>query len=431
MIAAGIGALSCLIWVVMIAAWGRFWRVTTLPECREVQADSAPRVAAVVPARNEADVIGPVVRSLLEQDYQGPLRIFVVDDDSNDDTAGMVAKEIAQKLRRNASGAEAAVETTASIAALEALRHSAPAHQPSSLEPPESSLSSNLAAANQNGHRVTVIPSAPLPAGWTGKMWALAQGVERAAEFSPEYFLFTDADIVHAPDSVASLVAMAEASSLDMISMMVKLRCDSLAERALIPAFVYFFFMLYPPEWVNDRRKKTAAAAGGDILVRADALAKAGGIAAIRGELIDDCALAREIKRNGGIWLGLTNDARSVRSYQGFGGVGRMISRNAFYQLKHSVWLLIGTLLGLGITFLAPPVLVFFGGWAALLGGLAWLLMTLSFWPMVRFYGLSPLWAASLPLVALFYAGATVHSAVQYWMGRGGQWKGRAQDTSA
>lgn len=378
MIAAGIGALSCLIWVVMIAAWGRFWRVTTLPECREVQADSAPRVAAVVPARNEADVIGPVVRSLLAQDYPGTLRIFVVDDHSTDDTAGVVAQ-----------------------------------------------------AARDRGDRVTVIPSAPLPAGWTGKMWALAQGVERAAEFSPEYFLFTDADIVHAPDSVASLVAMAEASSLDMISMMVKLRCDSLAERALIPAFVYFFFMLYPPEWVNDRRKKTAAAAGGDILVRADALAKAGGIAAIRGELIDDCALAREIKRNGGIWLGLTNDARSVRSYQGFGGVGRMISRNAFYQLKHSVWLLIGTLLGLGITFLAPPVLVFFGGWAALLGGLAWLLMTLSFWPMVRFYGLSPLWAASLPLVALFYAGATVHSAVQYWMGRGGQWKGRAQDTSA
>ncbi|MGC2477040.1 MAG: glycosyltransferase [Candidatus Sulfotelmatobacter sp.] len=378
MIAAGIGALSCLIWVVMIAAWGRFWRVMTLPECREVQADSAPRVAAVVPARNEADVIGPVVRSLLEQDYPGPRRIFVVDDHSTDDTAGAVAQ-----------------------------------------------------AARDRSDRVTVIPSAPLPEGWTGKMWALAQGVERAAEFSPEYFLFTDADIVHAPDSVASLVAMAEASSLDMISMMVKLRCDSLAERALIPAFVYFFFMLYPPEWVNDRRKKTAAAAGGDILVRADALAKAGGIAAIRGELIDDCALAREIKRNGGIWLGLTNDARSVRRYQGFGGVGRMISRNAFYQLKHSVWLLIGTLLGLGITFLAPPVLVFFGGWAALLGGLAWLLMTLSFWPMVRFYGLSPLWAASLPLVALFYAGATVHSAVQYWMGRGGQWKGRAQDARA
>jgi hopene-associated glycosyltransferase HpnB len=317
-----------------------------------------------------------VIQSLLEQNYPGPLRIFVIDDHSTDDTSGVVA-----------------------------------------------------AAASGRDDRLTILSADPLPTGWTGKMWALAQGVERAAEFSTEYFLFTDADIVHAPDSVRSLVAMAQASNLDMVSMMVKLRCESLAERALIPAFVFFFFMLYPPAWVNDRQKQTAAAAGGDILVRAEALDRIGGIATIRGELIDDCALAREIKRNGGIWLGLTQNARSIRRYEGFGGVGSMISRNAFYQLRHSVWLLIGTLLSLGITYLAPPVLVFFGGWAAVIGGLAWLLMTLTFWPIVHFYGLSPLWAASLPLVALFYAGATVHSAVQYWMGRGGEWKGRAQDT--
>jgi hopene-associated glycosyltransferase HpnB len=375
MIAAGIGALSCLIWVVMIAAWGHFWRIVTLPEGLKLRTEPAPRVAVVVPARNEADVIGQVIESLLEQDYPGALRIFVVDDHSTDDTASSVVH-----------------------------------------------------AARDRNDRMTIISAAPLPAGWTGKMWALAQGVERATEFSPEYFLFTDADIVHAPGSVTSLVAMAQSGNLDMVSMMVKLRCESLAERALIPAFVFFFFMLYPPAWVNDRQKKTAAAAGGDILVRAEALARIGGIATIRGELIDDCALAREIKRNGGIWLGLTEKARSIRSYEGFGGVGRMISRNAFYQLKHSTWLLIGTLIGLGITFLAPPVLMFFGGWATLFGGFAWLLMILSFWPMVRFYELSPLWAASLPLVALFYAGATVHSAVQYWIGRGGEWKGRTQD---
>jgi hopene-associated glycosyltransferase HpnB len=375
MIAAGIGALSCLIWIVMVAAWGRFWRITTLPEGLKLRTEPAPRVAVVVPARNEADVIGPVVRSLLEQDYPGPLRIFVVDDHSTDDTAGAVAQ-----------------------------------------------------VARDCSDRVTIISAAPLPVGWSGKMWALAKGVERAAEFSPEYFLFTDADIVHAPGSVTSLVAMAQSGNLDMVSMMVKLRCESLAERALIPAFVFFFFMLYPPAWVNDRQKKTAAAAGGDILVRAEALARIGGIATIRGELIDDCALAREIKRKGGIWLGLTRKAWSIRSYEGFGGVGRMISRNAFYQLKHSTWLLIGTLIGLGITFLAPPVLMFFGGWATLFGGFAWLLMTLSFLPMVLFYKLSPLWAVSLPLVALFYAGATVHSAVQYWIGRGGKWKGRTQD---
>lgn len=378
MIAAGIGALSCLIWVVLIAGWGRFWRLSTPADGLRIRQESAPRVAVVIPARNEADVIGRVVRSLLEQDYPGPLNIFVVDDHSTDDTAGEVAR-----------------------------------------------------ATNGRDDRLAILPAAPLPAGWTGKMWALAQGVERAAEFSPDYFLFTDADIVHGTGSVSSLVAMAQARGLDLVSMMVKLECSTFAEHALIPAFVFFFFMLYPPAWVNDRRKRTAGAAGGDILVRAEALRKAGGIAAIRNELIDDCALAREVKRNGGVWLGLTRSAASIRSYDGFSGIGRMISRNAFYQLRHSVWLLVGTLLGLGITYLAPPVLVFFAGWAAVLGGLAWLAMSLSFLPMVRFYGLSPLWAISLPLVALFYAGATVHSAVQYWMGRGGEWKGRTQDTGA
>jgi len=376
MLAAGIGAFACLIWVVLIAGWGRFWRVTTLPPGVSLQQQKAPRVAVIVPARNEADVIGTVVCSLLEQDYPGRLHIFVVDDHSTDDTAGEVHR-----------------------------------------------------AANDRDDRLTMLSAAELPTGWTGKMWALAQGVERAAEFSPDYFLFTDADIVHAPGSLGALVALAQARRLDMVSMMVKLRCESLAERALIPAFVFFFFMLYPPEWVNDRGKQTAGAAGGDILVRAEALRKAGGIEAIRNELIDDCALAREIKRNGGIWLGLTRSATSVRSYDGFSGIGRMISRNAFYQLRHSLWLLLGTLLGLGITYLAPPMLVFFGGWASVFGGLAWLGMSLSFLPMVGFYGQSPLWAITLPLVALFYAGATVHSAVQYWMGRGGEWKGRAQDS--
>jgi len=378
MIAAEIGALSCLTWAVLIAGWGRFWRVSTPADGLPVRPGAAPRIAAVIPARNEAEVIGRVVVSLLEQDYPGPLHIFVVDDHSTDDTAGEVAR-----------------------------------------------------ATDGRDDQLTILSATPLPAGWTGKMWALAQGVERAAAFSPDYFLFTDADIVHARGSVSSLVAMAQAHGLDMVSMMVKLECSSFAERALIPAFVFFFFMLYPPEWVNHRRNRTAGAAGGDIMVRAEALRKAGGIETIRNELIDDCALARAIKANGAIWLGLTENAASIRSYDGFSGLGRMISRNAFYQLRHSVWLLLGTLLGLGITFLAPPVLVFFGGWASLFSGLAWLEMSLSFLPMVRFYGLSPLWAMALPLVALFYAGATVHSAVQYWMGRGGEWKGRAQDTGA
>jgi hopene-associated glycosyltransferase HpnB len=375
MIAASIAAFSCLIWIYLIVARGRFWRVA-LPAIPELK--SAPAVAVIVPARNEADVIAESIRSLLEQNYPGPLRIFVVDDDSSDDTSRFV-------------------------------------HSIASVHP----------------QRVTIIESAPLPSGWTGKMWALWQGVQQASHFAPTYFLFTDADIVHSPDSVASLVALAHAGDRDMVSMMVKLRCESLAERALIPAFVFFFFMLYPPKWVNSPASSTAAAAGGDILVRADALARIGGIAVIRNELIDDCALARQIKRGGQICLGLTEKAWSTRLYRSFGVIGRMISRNAFYQLHHSAWLLMGTILGLAITYIAPPVTIFFGGWAAVFGAAAWLLMSLAFLPMLRFYSLAPLWAPALPLIAAFYAGATVHSAIQYWMGTGGEWKGRVQDSRA
>src|SRR5215469_3528359 len=374
MIAAWIGGLSCSIWFYLIAARGRFWRVSTTTGV-PLQPESAP-VAVIVPARNEADLVGQAILSLLQQDYTGRLRIFVVDDHSSDNTASVVCK-----------------------------------------------------TAMDHAERLTLISSAPLPAGWTGKMWALSQGVQHALDFAPKYFLFTDADIVHVPSSITSLVALAQARDLDLVSMMAKLRCSSLAERALIPAFVFFFFMLYPPEWVNSPKHRTAAAAGGDILVRTEALARMGGIGAIRNELIDDFALAREIKRGGCIWLGLTQDAYSTRAYAGFGGIGRMISRNAFYQLRHSVWLLFATLLALTTAYLAAPVALFFGGWATLWGTVAWLLMSFAFWPTLRFYSLSPLWAPLLPIIVLFYMGATLHSAVQYWIGRGGKWKDRVQDT--
>lgn len=376
MIATCIGALSCVTWIYLVAFRGRFWRGVPQNPLQVRPSASTPRVAVIVPARNEADVIARPVLSLMQQDYPGPLHIFVVDDHSSDNTANVV---------RNA--------TTAKPEAL------------------------------------TIVSAAPLPSGWTGKMWALSQGLQHASKFAPDYFLFTDADIVHASDSVSTSVGLAQAGNRDLVSFMVKLRCASLAERALIPAFVFFFFLLYPPEWVNRRESSTAAAAGGDILVRADALARIGGIATIRNQLIDDCALACEIKRGGSVWLGLTEQARSIRPYGTFGAIGRMISRNAFYQLRHSFWLLLATLLGLGITYLAPPILVFVGGWAALFGAIAWALMTISFWPMVGFYSLCPLWAAMLPAIALFYAGATVHSAIQYWLGRGGEWKDRVQDT--
>jgi hopene-associated glycosyltransferase HpnB len=378
MIAAWVGALSFSIWVYLLAGRGRFWQVSRAVADLKLPLTSAPRVAVVMPARNEADVVGRAIRSLLEQDYAGRLQIFLVDDHSSDETASVARHAAADKVQR-----------------------------------------------------LTIISAMPLPTGWTGKMWALSQGVEQAAEFAPDYLLFTDADIIHAPDSITCLVARAQAGNLDLVSMMALLRCSSLAERALIPAFVFFFFMLYPPEWVRNPEHRTAAAAGGDILVRAEALARIGGITSIRNELIDDCALAREIKRNGGVWLGLTLNTCSIRGYASFGGVGRMISRTAFYQLRHSGWLLIATVLGLAITYLVPPVVVFFGGWAAFWGGAAWLLMSTAFWPTLRFYSRSLTWAPVLPLIALFYTGATIYSAIQYWLGQGGEWKGRVQDVKS
>jgi len=376
MIAVWIGSLSFLIWVYLLAARGRFWRVSNAASELNPLLMPAPRVAVVVPARNEADVIGLAIASLLEQHYPGQVKIFVVDDHSSDQTANVARR---------------------------------------------------AAADNE---QLTISSAMPLPAGWTGKLWALSQGVQEAAPFTPDYFLFTDADICHASDSITSLVACAQKDKLDLVSMMVRLRCLSLAERALIPAFGFFFFMLYPPEWVSSPTHRTAAAAGGCILVRAEALANIGGIAAIRNELIDDCALGREIKRKGRVWLGLTQNTYSIRGYDGFSGIGRMISRNAFYQLRHSGWLLIATVLGMAITYLVPPVLVCFGGWAALWGGATWLLMSAAFWPTLRFYSRSPLWAPLLPLIAMFYTGATVYSAIQYWLGHGGDWKGRLQDAN-
>jgi len=356
-----LGALSLIIWLYLLLGRGLFWRFAVEPP---PQRPVAPRsVHVVIPARDEAESIGHTVRSLLAQDYDGPLRIFVVDDHSRDRTADV---------------ARAAGD-------------------------------------------VKVISAAPLPEGWTGKLWAVSQGVQAAA--GADFLLLTDADIVHSTDSVRSLVARAEAGSFDLVSYMVMLKCETLAERALIPAFVFFFFLLYPPAWIARRHHKTAGAAGGCMLVRPAALERIGGIASIRGELIDDCALAARVKASGGaIWLGLTRGTRSLRSYAAFGDVSNMISRTAFTQLNHSVWLLMGTVLGLLVTYVAPLVC---WNW---LGLAAFVLMTMAYLPAVRFYRLSPLWAFALPLVATFYLGATVQSAIRYWSGRGGEWKGRVQD---
>lgn len=248
---------------------------------------------------------------------------------------------------------------------------------------------------------------------------------------APDFFLFTDADIEHAPDSVDTLVSIAQAGPFDMASFMVKLHCQSVAEKLLIPAFVYFFFKLYPPAWISNPRRSEAGAAGGCILIRPAALEKAGGIAAIRQEVIDDCSLAARVKGNGGrLWLGASGATRSIRPYDGFSGIGRMISRSAFNQLRHSNLLLLLSIVGMAATYLLPPVLVFAAHriTPAALGGAAWLLMVLSYWPVLRLYRLNPLWALALPVAVVFYVGATFHSAWKYWRGRGGEWKGRIQD---
>ena len=362
------GALSLAIWLYLFLARGGFWRMRP-DACSGAPGAPAPSVTAVVPARNEADVVGHSVASLAAQRYAGEFHIILVDDASDDGTA---------------------------------------------------------AIARQSAPGLLVISAPPLPPGWTGKMWAVAEGVRTATS---DYLLLTDADIVHPPEHVAALVARAQEGGYDLVSYMVRLHCRSLAEQALIPAFVFFFFLLYPPAWIRDPCRRTAGAAGGCILIRRAALERIGGIARIAGELIDDCALARAVKDSGGrVWLGLSDTAVSLREYRTFGEIGRMISRSAYTQLGHSPLVLAGTVAGLAVTYLAPPLLTLLAprGAASGMGAMAWLLMTATYWPSVRYTTRHWFWAPLLPLIALFYMSATIHSAVAHWRGRGGMWKGRA-----
>jgi hopene-associated glycosyltransferase HpnB len=379
MVAAGLGALSLAIWIYLLLWRGGFWRMNVDHGGSVPQVRANLKVAVIVPARNEAAVVGRAVESLLRQDFTGSLHIFLVDDHSSDDTAAL---------------AQRAAEHAASP------------------------------------HGFTLLRARDLPAGWTGKLWAVSEGLEAAASFHPDYVWLTDADIAHERDVLDSLLERAETGNLDLVSLMAKLHCQSLAERMLIPAFVFFFFKLYPPAWVNRAESRTAAAAGGCILVRPQALARIGGMVAIREELIDDCALARAIKKTGGIWLGLTSRSKALREYKSFVEIRHMISRTAFRQLRHSLLLLFVVIAGMAITYLVPLVLLSGGRWT---GGLAFadcLLMAIAYRPILRFYDLSGFWAALLPLAAAFYVVATAYSAVEYWSGHGGWWKGRAQDVS-
>jgi len=372
--------LTFVIWLVIFFLWGQFWRVWEFDagRARFPSRDRWPTVAAVVPARNEAETIGAVLRGLAAQDYSGEFSIVIVDDHSRDGTA-----EIARRTAEEAGVAS----------------------------------------------RTIIVRASELQPGWTGKLWSLNLGANVAADMTPEFLWFTDADIMHSTDTLRNLVSNAESGKLDLTSLMVLLKAESFVERLLIPPFVYFFLMLYPPRWIADSKSRTAAAAGGCILLRRSSLERAGGLAAIRGEVIDDCALARTVKKSGGkIWMGLTRSSRSLRAYTNSSEIRDVIARTAFTQLRYSALNLLGTLLGLGVTFLVPFVLTFSSNihvWPFALA--AWCLMTASFLPAVTLYRLSPVWAPLLPFSALFYAFATCLSAVRYWLGRGGQWKGRAQ----
>jgi hopene-associated glycosyltransferase HpnB len=290
----------------------------------------------------------------------------------------------------------------------------------------EDGTGATAAALPDPGARLSIIAGRPLAKGWTGKLWAVSQGVESAG--APTYLWITDADIAHAPTTLSGLVARAEAGQLVLVSLMARLQTGTWPERLLIPAFVFFFDMLYPFGQVNDPKRRLAAAAGGCMLVRREALAAAGGIAAIRAEIIDDCALGAALKARGPIWLGLTRTSVSLRPYRTLGEIGRMVSRSAYAQLRYSPLLLSGTVVGMLLVYAAAPVLTAIGGGGARwLGAGAWALMALSFQPMLRYYRLSPLWGLALPLIGAIYTAFTMDSAIQVWRGRGGMWKGRAQ----
>ncbi|MCX4587291.1 glycosyltransferase [Streptomyces sp. NBC_01481] len=380
--------MSAIAWIAVgsLATWGWlllgqgfFWRTDQRLPRREAPADW-PDVAVVVPARDEAEVLPVSLPSLLAQDYPGRAEIVLVDDGSTDGTG-----EVAHALSGQHGGLPLRV----------------------------------------------VSPGEPEP-GWTGKLWALRHGiaVARAAR-EPEYLLLTDADIAHDPDSLRELVAAARTQGLDLVSQMARLRVASGWERLVVPAFVYLFSQLYPFRWVNRPGARTAAAAGGCVLLRTEAAERAGVPESIRQAVIDDVSLARAVQSAGGrIWLGLAERVESVRPYPRLANLWRMVSRSAYAQLLHSPLLLAGTVAGLALVYLVPPVALFFGvfgndaaaGWA---GGLAWAVMTGTYLPMLRYYRQPPLLAPLLPFTALLYLLMTVDSAVQHYRGRGAAWKGR------
>ena len=383
-------SLSLVIWIYLLLFRGKFWLSNQRINEQLQPLTQYPSVCAVIPARNEADVLPISLKSLLNQDYPGNLFIILVDDQSDDNT-GNVAQEIANNC--------------------------------------------------QKSQQLQVISGQPLAEGWSGKLWAMKQGIEQANKLDnkPDYLLLTDADIEHHDSNLKELVKQAEIEKLAMTSLMVKLRCDSFWEQFLIPAFVFFFEKLYPFSWVNNPKNKMAAAAGGCILIRRQILEEIGGIEVVKQALIDDCSLAAAVKAKlqedrqnikQGIWLGLSEKTLSLRPYENLDSIWNMVARTAYTQLNYSPLLLIGTLLGLTIVYLVAPIglimgLIFQNTVMTILGGITWLLMSISYLPTLKLYQCSLLWSLTLPLIGLLYGLMTLDSAWRHWRGKGGGWKGR------
>ena len=384
MIAIALATVALAVWLYLLLGRGGFWRARPRDDVAPPLPLSAvlPSVVVLVPARNEAQCIGACVTSLLEQDYPGSLSILVIDDESTDATAA------------------SALDGARTCNALDRFR---------------------------------VLRASPRPQGWTGKLWALQCGLDALSPGSPpDYLLFTDADIVHARDSVRALLARAERDDLGMVSIMARLRCVSLVERAFVPAFVFFFAMLYPFDWINRRERRNAAAAGGCMLLRRAALEDGGGLVAIRGAIIDDCALARRIKIRHALWLGLSDRVHSTRAYESLADIRNMIVRSAYAQLRFSPVVLALTVFAMILTYIAPPVLAIAGeGPARVLGLVVWGMMGLALQPTLRFYRVSSWWGLALPVIALVYVLFTLDSAWQAMRGRAGAWKGRVYPVDA
>ncbi|MFP4296829.1 MAG: glycosyltransferase [Spirulinaceae cyanobacterium] len=386
MILSAIALLTLAIWLFLILFWGGFWRCNVILPDRDLV--RSPTVCAIVPARNEADVLPMTLRSLLQQDYPGFYSVILVDDHSTDNTAE-VAQEVATNLGKR--------------------------------------------------DRLQILTAKPLPPGWTGKLWAMEQGLRqgRALDPTPDYFFFTDADIDRDEDNLQRVVAQAQQTRSELTSLMVLLRCKSFWEQLLIPAFVFFFQKLYPFAWVNNPQRNLAAAAGGCTLLSRQAVDRLGGLEMIKDAIIDDCTLAQAVKKPSfdgtkhQIWLGLTKSARSLRPYDSLQTIWDMVARSAYAQLQYSPLLLLGTLLGMTLVYLVPIVAmiggIWTGNWLVLgLGMGTWLLMSGAYLPTIRFYDCWPGFALTLPAIALFYTAMTLDSALRYYQGRGGMWKGRS-----